>query len=71
MPCAGSYAETQKLLDELDKEQQKLIADMIPNHISVSGIQRVLQNLLGERVSIRDLPPPARMMSSAVRTSSC
>ncbi len=51
-----SYAETQKLLDELDKEQQKLIADMIPNQISVSGIQRVLQNLLGERVSIRDLP---------------
>ncbi len=50
-----SYAETQKLLDELDKEQQKLIADMIPNQITVSGVQRVLQNLLAERVSIRDL----------------
>ena len=50
-----SYAETQKLLDELDKEQQKLIADIIPNQISVSGVQRILQTLLVERVSIRDL----------------
>ena len=51
-----SYAETQKLLDELDGEHQKLAADLIPDQISLSGLQRVLQNLLAERVSIRDLP---------------
>jgi flagellar biosynthesis protein FlhA len=51
-----SYAETQKLLDELDKSHQKLISDMVPGQISVGGIQRVLQNLLAERISIRDLP---------------
>jgi flagellar biosynthesis protein FlhA len=51
-----SYAETQKLLDELNKEQQKLTADLIPSQISVGGVQRVLQNLLAERISIRDLP---------------
>ena len=51
-----SYAETQKLLDELDAEHQKLAADLIPDHITLSGLQRVLQNLLAERVSIRDLP---------------
>lgn len=51
-----SYAETQKLLDDLPKDHQKLIADIIPSNITVSGIQRVLQALLGERVSIRDLP---------------
>ncbi|MGB0683076.1 MAG: flagellar biosynthesis protein FlhA [Magnetovibrionaceae bacterium] len=51
-----SYAETQKLLDDLDKEQQKLIADMIPAQISMGGVQRTLQNLLSERISIRDLP---------------
>ena len=51
-----SYAETQKLLDELPREQQKLVADMIPAQISVGGVQRVLQKLLAERVSIRDLP---------------
>ncbi len=51
-----SYAETQKLLDELPREQQKLVADIIPTQISVGGVQRVLQALLAERVSIRDLP---------------
>ena len=51
-----SYAETQKLLDELSREHQKLIADVIPGQITIGGLQRVLQNLLAERVSIRDLP---------------
>ncbi len=51
-----SYSETQKLLDELPKTHQKLVADLIPAKISVTGLQRVLQNLVGERVSIRDLP---------------
>ncbi len=60
-----SYAETQKLLDELDKEHQKLIGDMVPNQISVGGIQRVLQNLLAERVSIRDLPTILEGISEA------
>ena len=51
-----SYAETQKLLDDLPREQQKLVSDLIPTIISVGGVQRVLQALLAERVSIRDLP---------------
>lgn len=51
-----SFAETQKLLDDLDGNQQKLIADLVPGQITVGGIQRVLQNLLAERISIRDLP---------------
>jgi flagellar biosynthesis protein FlhA len=51
-----SYTETQKLLDELPKENQKLVGELIPNVISVSVLQRILQNLLAERVSIRDLP---------------
>ena len=50
-----SFSETQKLLDEMDKSHQKLVADLIPTQISVGGVQRVLQNLLRERVSIRDL----------------
>ncbi len=56
MPELLSYTETQKLLDELPETFQKLIADVIPAQISLSGLQRVLQNLLQERVSIRDLP---------------
>ncbi len=50
-----SYAETQKLLDELPREQHKLVSDLIPSQTSVGGVQRVLQSLLAERVSIRDL----------------
>ena len=51
-----SYAETQKLLTEMGKDQQKLVGDVIPSLITINGLQRVLQNLLNERVSIRDLP---------------
>ncbi|MHC8509097.1 MAG: flagellar biosynthesis protein FlhA [Rhodospirillales bacterium] len=60
-----SYAETQKLLDDMDKEQQKLIGDMIPALISMGGVQRILQNLLSERVSIRDLPTILEGVSEA------
>ncbi len=51
-----SYAETMKLLEELPREQQKLVADLIPSQISAGAVQRVLQALLTERVSLRDLP---------------
>jgi flagellar biosynthesis protein FlhA len=51
-----SYTETQKLLDQLGEEYKKLVSDVVPEQISVSGLQRVLQSLLQERVSIRDLP---------------
>jgi flagellar biosynthesis protein FlhA len=60
-----SYAETQKLLDDLPKEQQKLIADLIPSQITVGAVQRVLQSLLAERVSIRDLPTILEGISDA------
>ncbi|MEO3473309.1 flagellar biosynthesis protein FlhA [Roseomonas sp. CAU 1739] len=51
-----SFAETQKLIDELPTEHRKLVADLVPAQIGMGGIQRVLQALLAERVSIRDLP---------------
>ena len=50
-----SYGEVQKLLKELPKEQSELVKDLVPNLITISGIQRILQILLAERVSIRDL----------------
>nr|WP_244314253.1 MULTISPECIES: flagellar biosynthesis protein FlhA [unclassified Pannonibacter] len=50
-----TYADVQKLLKELKGEQAKLVEDLIPTQITVSGIQRVLQTLLAERVSVRDL----------------
>ena len=50
-----SYGEVQKLMKEVPKEQADLVKDLVPNSINISGIQRVLQTLLSERVSIRDL----------------
>jgi len=51
-----SYAETQKLLDELPRDYQKLVSDVIPGQVTVGGLQRILQNLVSERISVRDLP---------------
>ncbi len=51
-----NFVETQKMIDGLDKIHQKLIKDICPAQITMGNIQRVLQNLLKERVSIRDLP---------------
>jgi flagellar biosynthesis protein FlhA len=50
-----SYSEVQKLIKEVPKEQSEILKDLVPSLINVSGIQRVLQILLGERVSVRDL----------------
>lgn len=56
MPDLLSYAEVQKLLKELPAEQKKLVEDLVPSVVTTTTIQRVLQSLLRERVSIRDLP---------------
>lgn len=56
MPDLMSYAETQRLLDELPQEYQKLVGDVVPQQMSIGGLQRILQNLVAERISIRDLP---------------
>jgi len=61
-----SYAEVQKLLDELGKEYKKLVDDLVPSQITVTGIQRVLQTLLTERISIRDLPTIMEGIAEAV-----
>lgn len=51
-----SYGEVQKLLKELGTEEKKLVEELIPSVVSVTTLQRVLQALLREKVSIRDLP---------------
>jgi flagellar biosynthesis protein FlhA len=51
-----SYAEVQKLLKDLSAEEKKLVEDLIPSVATASTVQRVLQSLLREKVSIRDLP---------------
>ena len=47
--------ETQQLLDRLTKDMPKLVEDLIPGVISLTTFHKVLQNLLAERISIRDI----------------
>ncbi|HXA39698.1 MAG TPA: flagellar biosynthesis protein FlhA [Phenylobacterium sp.] len=56
MPDLLSYSEVQKLLKDMPAEQKKLVEDLVPSIVTATTIQRVLQALLRERVSIRDLP---------------
>jgi flagellar biosynthesis protein FlhA len=64
-----SYGEVQKLLKELPKEQSELVKDIVPAQITASGIQRVLQLLLAERISIRDLSTILEGIADAVAFS--
>ncbi|WP_298158505.1 flagellar biosynthesis protein FlhA [Brevundimonas sp.] len=50
-----TYAEVQKLLKELGPEEKKLVDELVPSVVTVTTLQRVLQALLREKVSIRDL----------------
>ena len=48
-------AEVQALLDHLAKEAPRLVEDLVPKMVSLSTLQKVLQNLLVEGVHIRDM----------------
>jgi flagellar biosynthesis protein FlhA len=47
--------EVQSLIDNLKESHPKVIEELIPNLLALGGVQKVLQNLLKERISIRDL----------------
>ncbi|HHL2295616.1 TPA: flagellar biosynthesis protein FlhA [Yersinia enterocolitica] len=47
--------ETQQLLDRVSQEMPKLTEDFIPGVVTLTTLHKVLQNLLMERVSIRDM----------------
>ena len=47
--------EVQHLIDNLSKTSPKAVEELIPNLLSLGAVQKVLQNLLRERISVRDL----------------
>lgn len=47
--------ETQRLLDNLAKTHPRVVDDLVPNLLNLSQVQKVLQNLIKERVPIKDL----------------
>ncbi|HEX5682641.1 MAG TPA: flagellar biosynthesis protein FlhA [Ideonella sp.] len=60
-------AETERLLDRIRKTQASLVEELIPTVLSVSDVQRVLQGLLREKVSIRHLDAILETLADAGR----
>jgi len=76
------YEEAQQLMDNLAKVAPKLVEDLVPKTLPLGVVVKVLQNLLQERVSIRDIRTIAEtlaeygsksqdpdILTSAVRTA--
>jgi flagellar biosynthesis protein FlhA len=55
LPQLLSYKDMRVLLDRLEPEYRRLLDEIIPTHISYSGLQAILRQLLAERISIRNL----------------
>ncbi|NJB67047.1 flagellar biosynthesis protein FlhA [Desulfobaculum xiamenense] len=55
--------ETQALLDNLSKRAPKAVEDLVPGTLSLGTVQKVLQNLVRESVSVRDLLTIAETMA--------
>jgi flagellar biosynthesis protein FlhA len=49
-----SRQDTKKLLDRVSEENAKVVEDLVPKLLSLAAVQKVMQNLLRERVPIRD-----------------
>jgi flagellar biosynthesis protein FlhA len=62
-------SETDKLLGRVRKSQPSLVEELIPTVLAVSDVQRVLQNLLREKVSIRNLEAILETLADAGRQS--
>lgn len=58
------HEDVQKLLDMLSKSSPKLVEELIPNTISLNVLLKVLQNLLRERVPIRDMRSIAEALAA-------
>ena len=64
-----SRAETEKLLARVRQAQPSLVEEVIPTLLSVSDVQKVLQNLLREKVSIRHIEAILETLADAGRHS--
>ncbi|MDR1545674.1 MAG: flagellar biosynthesis protein FlhA, partial [Deltaproteobacteria bacterium] len=51
-----SRQDVQKLVDGVAQTNDKVVEELLPNLLTLGQVQKVLQNLLRERVSIRDMP---------------
>lgn len=61
--------ETDRLLQRVRQKHPGLVEDLIPTVISVGDVQKVLQNLLKEKVSIRNLEAILETLADAARSN--
>jgi flagellar biosynthesis protein FlhA len=47
--------ETQQLIDHVGRDSPKLVEDLVPKLLPLATVQKVLQNLLEEKIHIRDM----------------
>ena len=64
-----SRPETEKLLARVRQDQASLVEELVPTVLALSDIQKVLQNLLREKVSIRHIEAILETLADAGRTS--
>ena len=61
--------ETQNLIDNLKKTNQSLVDEVVPDLMTVGEIQKVLSNLLRERISIRDMATILEVLADYARAT--
>jgi flagellar biosynthesis protein FlhA len=64
-----SHDEVQQLLDKLSAKSPKLVEELVPGKLSLGVVTRVLQQLLGEGVSIRDMRSIVETLTEAASRS--
>ncbi|MDP7463378.1 MAG: flagellar biosynthesis protein FlhA, partial [SAR324 cluster bacterium] len=57
--------ETQRLLDSFAKNEPKIVEELVPGQLPLGTVQKVIQNLLREQVSIRDLHTTLEILADA------
>jgi len=64
-----SRQEAKRLLDRVSADNPKVVEDLVPKLLSLAAVQRVFQNLLRERVSIRDAVSVLEALGEAAPTT--
>lgn len=64
-----SRQEAKRVLDRVTADNPKVVEDLVPKLLSLATVQRVFQNLLRERVSIRDAVSVLEALGEAAPTT--
>jgi flagellar biosynthesis protein FlhA len=69
LPDLLSRQQTKEMLDQLGQSNPKLVEELVPKLVSVGELQRVLRQLLRERVPVRDLATILEALADASATT--